>query len=407
MYKILIADDDALEREALSFFARQSSLDIEEIIECADGNEVVKKTLLYHPDIIVLDINMPGLSGLDAFEQFKNAEYPFRVIFSTAYDYFEYARKALKLGAMDFLVKPVKKEQFLMALNKAAEELDEEAEAAVWDKRVKNMLDHMGQKVLSKLAIGDIDEEVLYYLETIGIPFDSEGAVFCAWNAGDIDDEIKKDTLDKLKENLSYFDIKLLSQWRNATATFIVFFPSGFKVEEIKLAEECIRRIFSHMRLPLICSKGSTFEDISQIERSFDEARVSVGDIQADKKEHADEEQIKNVDGSAAVRNIREFIDTNYEKHLTLDMIAEKAGYSKFYLNRLFKQYTDRTIMDYLIQTRINKAKELLKHEEYTVKQISTMVGYSEPNYFTITFKKAEGISPIKYRYQYREEGEL
>ncbi|MDO4438630.1 MAG: response regulator [Eubacteriales bacterium] len=405
MYKILIADDEALEREALSFFIRQSNLDIEEIIECSDGNDVVKKTLLYHPDIIILDINMPGLSGLDAFEQFKNADYPFKVIFSTAYDYFEYARKALKLGAMDFLVKPVKKEQFLTALNKAAEELEEETEAAKWDKRVKNMLDHMGQKILARLATGKIDEDVLYYLDTLGIPFEAEGAVFCAWNAGDIDENLKKEALDEIKENLSYFDIKVLSQWRNATATFIVFFPEGFSAEDIKLIEECIRRGFLNKRLPLICGRGSTFEDISQIEKSFDEARASIGDIQEFQDENADEEQIKNVDGLAAVKNIREFIDTNYEKHLTLDMIAEKAGYSKFYLNRLFKQHTDRTIMDYLIQTRINKAKELLRHEEYTVKQISAMVGYSEPNYFTITFKKAEGISPIKYRYQFQEEG--
>ena len=67
MYKILIADDEELEREALRFFINESSLDIDQVIECASGTEVIKRVMLDRPDIIVLDINMPGLmeSGLN------------------------------------------------------------------------------------------------------------------------------------------------------------------------------------------------------------------------------------------------------------------------------------------------------------------------------------------------------
>ena len=64
MYKILIADDEELEREALRFFINESSLDIDQVIECASGTEVIKRVMLDRPDIIVLDINMPGLNGL-------------------------------------------------------------------------------------------------------------------------------------------------------------------------------------------------------------------------------------------------------------------------------------------------------------------------------------------------------
>ena len=59
MYKILIADDEELEREALRFFINESSLDIDQVIECASGTEVIKRVMLDRPDIIVLDINMP------------------------------------------------------------------------------------------------------------------------------------------------------------------------------------------------------------------------------------------------------------------------------------------------------------------------------------------------------------
>ena len=109
MYKILIADDEELEREALRFFINESSLDIDQVIECASGTEVIKRVMLDRPDIIVLDINMPGLNGLQALEKIKSQDYRFRAVFSTAYDYFEYAVEALRLGAVDFMGKACEK----------------------------------------------------------------------------------------------------------------------------------------------------------------------------------------------------------------------------------------------------------------------------------------------------------
>ena len=71
MYKILIADDEELEREALRFFINESSLDIDQVIECASGTEVIKRVMLDRPDIIVLDINMPGLNGFRPWKKSK------------------------------------------------------------------------------------------------------------------------------------------------------------------------------------------------------------------------------------------------------------------------------------------------------------------------------------------------
>ena len=88
MYKILIADDEELEREALRFFINESSLDIDQVIECASGTEVIKRVMLDRPDIIVLDINMPGLNGLQALEKIKSQDYRFRAVFSSTHGFF-------------------------------------------------------------------------------------------------------------------------------------------------------------------------------------------------------------------------------------------------------------------------------------------------------------------------------
>ena len=74
MYKILVADDEALELEALSYFIRNSGLEIETIIECASGEDAMKQILLNKPEIILLDINMPGMNGLEVLERIQKME---------------------------------------------------------------------------------------------------------------------------------------------------------------------------------------------------------------------------------------------------------------------------------------------------------------------------------------------
>ena len=401
MYKLLIADDETLEREALRYFVSQSSLDIGEIIECSNGNEVVRQVLLVQPDIIILDITMPGLNGLEAFAQFKDVKHPYRVIFSTAFNYFEYAVKALQLGAMDFLVKPVRKEQLLSVIIKAVDQLDAEAEKADREQKLKNVLDIMGGKMLKKLIIGDIDDEVLYYLDAMDIPYDSTGQCFCIRTVNPIGEEGQTDILKAIKKEMLYLGVRLLGEWHNDMLSVIAFFTASDHGSLAGMVQERIRNSFAQRDIRFALMAGSLFEDLGQVEQSFALAREHMGDIAAGAQTV---EAVKNTDMAATIQQIKTYIENNFQKHLTLDMIAGEFGYSKFYINRMFKQQMNTTIMDYLIQTRINRAKELLAKDMYTVKQISSMVGYSEPNYFTITFKKAEGVSPIKYRYQSKEE---
>ena len=122
MYKLMIVDDEGLERQALRHFIQNSKLEIEEILECANGVDAVKTALLKQPEICILDIKMPGLSGLEAMEQIRAVNKSCKIIFSTAYSYFEYAVKALQAGALDFMVKPVKKEKLIQVINKAIDQ---------------------------------------------------------------------------------------------------------------------------------------------------------------------------------------------------------------------------------------------------------------------------------------------
>lgn len=109
----LIIDDEQLARELLKEFL-QSVPDIQVIGECAKGSEAVEKINKEKPDLIFLDVQMPGMTGFDVLDEIDHD--PF-VIFTTAYD--QYAIRAFEKNAVDYLLKPIDQERFKLAVERA------------------------------------------------------------------------------------------------------------------------------------------------------------------------------------------------------------------------------------------------------------------------------------------------
>lgn len=261
MYKILIADDEELERKVLEMFITKYYRDSVEILVSKDGTDATIKALVDKPDIIILDINMPGLNGLEVLEKIRTSGNLSKVIISTAFDEFDYAIKALRLGALDFLVKPVSKTVLISTITKA--------------------IDRIELEMAKETKIESIDTMYKY---------------------------IKENNLDQ-KENQD----------------------------------------------ALICIPS-------------------------------------------AVLQVKEYIEKNYFKNIGLDEIIDDCGYSKYHISRLFKSYQNCTIMEYLLRHRITIAKQFLRETNKSVKEIALDIGFNDPNYFSLIFKRELSITPMQYR---------
>ena len=112
MYQIIIADDEAIECRALEMMIRNDFPMLQTLPSASNGAELIAGVRKYHPDIAVVDINMPQLSGLDAMELIRAENHEMKIIIVTAYSEFDYARRALKLGVADYLLKPVDRKTF-------------------------------------------------------------------------------------------------------------------------------------------------------------------------------------------------------------------------------------------------------------------------------------------------------
>jgi DNA-binding LytR/AlgR family response regulator len=114
--KVLIADDEPIAREILREHL-ETMPSAELIGEAANGNEAVEQILAAHPDLVLLDLEMPGLDGLSVVKQLRGTEAP-AIVFVTAYP--EHALSAFEVGAVDYLVKPVRRERLEQAFEKVA-----------------------------------------------------------------------------------------------------------------------------------------------------------------------------------------------------------------------------------------------------------------------------------------------
>lgn len=124
MIRLLIADDEKLEREALAELV-QRRFEREVVLEVAEnGRKAADTAVLWGADLILMDIEMPGMSGLDAARAVLAQRPSCRVIFVTAYSLFQYAHEAVHLGACDYLLKPVDPDELEASVRRAMRQIE-------------------------------------------------------------------------------------------------------------------------------------------------------------------------------------------------------------------------------------------------------------------------------------------
>ena len=123
MYKLMIVDDEAVIREGLRKNIPWTSLKVELACEAADGIEAVRLFEEFKPNIVLMDINLPFINGLDVAQKILEADADVEIIVITGHNDFEYAQKTLKIGAFDLLLKPVNPSNICCTINKACDAL--------------------------------------------------------------------------------------------------------------------------------------------------------------------------------------------------------------------------------------------------------------------------------------------
>lgn len=513
MTTILIADDVQVIRQALRVDIESHYDDIN-VLEAENGQQGMEIAGRHDIDILITDIRMPVCDGIEFIGRLRNElSFDKPIIVLSGFNEFEYAQKALRMGVIDYILKPVEKiklfetldnafhimgrQQSIHHLQKTSEHLEQENEeyaisqalldALLFSSPMPKQLEAKGMHyVLVAAAVQsgtiaaagfspeEIDlvryaaQNVIQYLE-VEIPnrqlknpqqpqqfmilFENTSAnrlqAQVATAMQKICHEIKNNIKIELHVGISgvhsSIDSQLYQQAYTALAQRMVlprhsiFLYSGNTCEENLEPEqiEAIQHFIKTLQLDelqqyltsilkkfsgnnLVAKMGHIANTVSESLIRFygfhmyevaDKFIVSVETISDAEDADALIYKIVNLTKNiltqkgiseqkeiSAAQQVKNYIDNNYDKELSVRSLAEKFHVNYSYLSSLFAKEIGENISGYIIKTRVCKAQQLLSQTSDDINTIAQQVGYSDLQYFYRVFKKNTGTTPLGYR---------
>lgn len=370
-----------------------------------NGKEAYEIALYTCPDIILTDIEMPHMSGLELAEKLQGALENCRFIFLTAYDKFDYAREALRLHACEYILKDSDEEEVLRAVKRAAGEI------RIHNRNVK--LTTLGQEQMIKNSIFRLlqdnvsQEESEKLCRNLGIRPEVYQYRVLVIKIGKERGE-KRPSENVVSENGMEDELKEYIMAQEETCWSISWNRYQVLLAEVKIQDEKyildkMKKLSGYLSKKL---KENVYVGIGGIcggeipfSRSFDDAVFAMND-----DSQGNIRIYRELSQSGTIRKIREYILQNYsDPELSLNKLSEKMFLTPSYISSLFKRYTNSNFKDYLISVRMKQACRLLQFTSMKSYEISAMIGYSNPQYFSVLFKKFTGETPTQYhnkRYQ-------
>ncbi|SHK36827.1 response regulator [Paramaledivibacter caminithermalis] len=171
MIKLLIVDDEYIVLEGIKFIVDKYVSDVEVIGTAQTGREAIEKAMEFKPDIIFMDIRMPGIHGIEAVRQIKERINNIYVVIISAYEHFSYAKEAVNLGVCEYLLKPISKNKVIDVLNKLKREILDKRKAMqreiVLMERINKIIPHMENQLIYSLLFGSMELKDIEFYEEI------------------------------------------------------------------------------------------------------------------------------------------------------------------------------------------------------------------------------------------------
>lgn len=143
MYGLMVCDGEQAVIESICHIVEKECSSIKVVGTAGSGKEAVEKTLAAKPDIILTEIKLPGINGIEAIKEIKKVQSDIKIVIISAYEFFEYAKQAVELGVSRYLIKPVRKEILADTLNMITARLDEERQKYRRELEAKERLEKM------------------------------------------------------------------------------------------------------------------------------------------------------------------------------------------------------------------------------------------------------------------------
>ncbi|MCC3356319.1 response regulator [Bacillus sp. REN16] len=156
--KVIVVDDELFERKAITKIIKTECADVEVIDEASNGRIAIEKATQHEPDIMLMDIKMPGIDGVEAVRRIKQLHPHIKFIMVSAFNTFEYAKEVMQQGVKEYILKPSSKADILAAIGRVKAEIEEERREEEAQTELKSRMKEL-LALAQKEGITSISEE--------------------------------------------------------------------------------------------------------------------------------------------------------------------------------------------------------------------------------------------------------
>lgn len=524
MYRILVADDEGIVLKSIQMIIEKHFDSLCEVQTAKSGRSAIELAESFRPDIILMDIQMPGINGIEAICEIQKRDKHVYFVVISAFDQFDYAQKAIDLGVVEFLTKPFNAQKIKGVIEKTMKLVD--ADRKMQETHLKNkekletvipviesgliynilfqedysvqiqqfkelldieeeygymiviefgdeikedyMTNPVGATVKAQKFHGELRNIVKYYFNCyMGAIMANKVVLFVPYGQKDMAYNVRIEIIQRAREMRGQLKERIDSAFKVGIGSVQSVDQLILSYKEAMKAMKMVQNSVSHIQdiLPQQMEKKSEPEAIEKqlltylkkrnlsgyidevgnwyefwlqfYEGEFALVKMKLFELliivqheikefvqmeipvenrelrhvlkcEGDKLRTEYMEYMKWLYGcrenkkeevySDLIMQAKAYIDEHFAQDINLEMVSRMVNISPYYFSKMFKEETDENFIDYLTRIRMDKAKEILKNRNVSIKEVCLCIGYKDPNYFSRLFKKQMGVTPTEYK---------
>ena len=381
---ILVVDDESIIRDGIERTIRKAYPEHRVYLASSPEEAVdLLKTLFIH--LVLTDVLMPGMTGIELMEISRKRHAHVKWVFISAHSEFAYAKEAVRLGAKDYLLKPIGKETLIEKIKELGEEVEKENERTSEAQLLKTNLKLLREAVFARWAsgldLGGIDLTTFtgshpsFYLIMVKMESDADLR---------LEHFIVENVLSELIDSAGKGFVA------NVDARSLLGLATLSEEGKLSKLIELLRtHLKRYLKVPFQVLHSERIDDMATVPKQVQAMRRT--------------SESQNYDhyasgGEKAIEVALQYIHAHLPSELTLEKVASVVFLNPVYFSQLFKQKTGHGCKEYVTQRRLERAMELLRDSELKVGDISERVGSPDVRHFSQIFRKKTGFTPSEYR---------
>lgn len=383
---ILIVDDETVIREGIQR-TLLNRFPEHQVHLAANAEQAIVLLRSHRIQIVLTDILMPGMTGLELMNMSRSRHPNVKWVVISAYSEFSYAQEAVRLGAKDYLLKPIGKEVLSEMIRKLGEEIAHETELNEESELLKANRKYLQEAVFQRFAqgldTGRIDMKPFMeqhpHFHLIMVKMESDKAVF-------LENFIIENVLQELIER---YGKGFVTVHDSKSLLGIVTVPDAAQLSA--LVDELRSHLVKYLKVPF------------QIMSSDQINRFEAVPAEVQRMRQASTTQVYEHHASGSDRSVDvalQYIRTHYHDDLSLEKVAAIVYLNPVYFSQLFKQKIGQGFKEYVTHLRLEQAKQLLMNPKLKLADVADRIGYQDMRHFSQVFRKKYGVTPSEYRHE-------